>query len=160
MNRKHGPSTLLLAAFVATLVAAGPAAAGGAAPQVDQDVVPAVQGPVASFLHCLAVVGLTDQQKSDVKGVLEAARPVVEGLVKQVAEDGKSLKALLQATPKDPLAIGTALIKLVDDQKAVKDEFVKVGAGLEALLTADQKAKFQGCLAGIRPAATGDALPE
>ena len=159
MNRNHGTSALLLAALVASLVAAGPAAAGWAAPQIDQTVAPAGQGPIASFLHCLGVVNLTDQQKADAKAVLDAAKPVVEGLVKQVGDDGKALKALLEATPRVPIAIGTALIKLVDDEKAIKDEFVKVGASLEALLTPEQKAKFQGCLAGIKPVATGDTAP-
>jgi Spy/CpxP family protein refolding chaperone len=159
MYRNHRTSSLLLAAVVVAVVAAGPAAAAGlTASQMEPSAAPAHAGPIAAFLHCLGAVGLTDQEKADAKAILEAEKPVLEGLVGQRGADGKSLQALLQATTKDPCAIGNALLKVSADKNAIKDEFVKIGASIEALLTAEQKAKFQGCIAGIRgPSATGEA---
>jgi Spy/CpxP family protein refolding chaperone len=160
MHRNFWTSSLLLAAVVAALIAAvaGPATAGLTAPPMEPGVAPAVPGPIAAFLHCLGVVGLTDQQKADAKAILEAEKPVLEGLVGQRTDDGKSLQGLLQAATKDPCAIGSALLKVTADEKAIKDEFVKIGTSLEALLTAEQKVRFQGCIAGTRAlSATGDA---
>ena len=157
MNKK-APALALLAILVALLVPAAPAAAAAPAPPVDPQAIAALPGPIASFLHCLAVVGLTDQQKADTKAILEASRPVIEGLAAQLAADAKSLKVLVDAG-KDPCAIGAAVLKVGADEKALKDAFVKIGTSIEALLTAEQKAKFQGCLAGIRPPAAASADP-
>lgn len=147
MNRK--PTFALLAVLLALVVTAGQAPAASIAPPVDPEAVATAAGPIASFLRCLGVVGPTDQQKADTKAILEASRPVIEGLVAQLAADAKSLKALVDAG-KDPCAIGAALLKVGADEKALKDAFVKIGTSIEALLTPEQKAKFQGCLAGIK----------
>jgi Spy/CpxP family protein refolding chaperone len=157
MNRKI-PAFALLTVLLALLVPAGQAAATTTAPAVDPEATATAAGPIASFLRCLGVVGLTDQQKADTKAILEAAKPAIEGLVAQLAADGKALKALVDAG-KDPCAIGAAVLKVGADEKALKAAFVKIGTSIEALLTLEQKAKFQGCLAGLRPPTAASTDP-
>ena len=149
-------STALLLAFAVpatTALGADHQLAGDLAAAVPG---PAIPDPIRAFLHCLGAVGLSDQQKADAKTILEAGKPVLEGLHQQVVADRKAVADLLGTGSPDPCAVGSAVLRVGADRKAVKDELVKIGASLEALLTADQKTKFEGCLAGTK---VGTATP-
>ena len=120
----------------------------------------APKGPVATYLRCLGVVGLTDAQKADVKALLEAAKPKLDALHATRKADREALRAAITATTPDPCAIGAALLKVEADTKAIGAELKTLFTAIEALLTPEQKAKLAGCLEAPKPNADGDDDPE
>ncbi len=128
---------------LATVLAAGPA------PAAD----PAAGGGrghdrIGALLHCLRVIGLSDAQKDSIKAVLEAEKPVVQGLVEQLKTDHDALETAAQANPPKPCDIGTAFLTVKSSREALKAEFEKIRREVGAILTAEQRAKLEGCLAG------------
>lgn len=112
------------------------------------------------FLGCLKILGLSDQQKTDIKAVLEAEKTVVQGLVETLRTDREALRALLEGGSTDGCAIGNAVLKVKADHEALKAERGKILASVEALLTPEQKAKFEGCLQGPGAQPTPQAATE
>lgn len=112
------------------------------------------------FLKCLTILGLSDAQKAEIRQILETAKPVLQGLHETLKTDAQALKAALEATPPDPCAIGTALLKVKTDRTAIKAELETVKTNVEAVLTPEQKAKFEGCLHAPPRAATTAADEE
>jgi len=141
-------AALTLALVAPPLLAAGPGAppagATAAGPQ-------APKGPLAGYLRCLGVVGLTETQKADVKAILEAAKPGLDALHATLKADREALRAAITATNPDPCAIGTAVLKVETDLEAIGEALKEVRSDIEALLTAEQKAKLEGCLKAPRP---------
>ncbi len=135
------PAVAALALAAAPLLAADPPAGPPRGPQ----------GPVAAYLRCLGVTGLTETQKADVKALLEAARPGMEALHATLKTDRDALRAAVTAATPEPCAVGTALLKVEADLKAIGDEAKELRTAIEALLTAEQKAKLEGCLKAPRP---------
>lgn len=109
------------------------------------------KGPLAGYLRCLGVVGLTDTQKADVRALLEAAKPGLDALRATLKADREALRAAVVATPPDPCAVGTAFLKVDADVKAIGDARKDLRTAIEALLTPEQKAKLEGCLRAPRP---------
>lgn len=120
----------------------------------------APKGPLAGYLACLRIVDLTDAQKADVKAIVEAARPKLDALHATLKTDREALRAAVTATTPDPCSIGTALLKVEADQKAIGDELKAVRTAIEALLTPEQKAKLDGCLKAPRQDAAEEESPE
>ncbi|HMM34364.1 MAG TPA: Spy/CpxP family protein refolding chaperone, partial [Thermoanaerobaculia bacterium] len=114
------------------------------------------QGPLAGYLRCLGIVGLTDAQKADVKSLLEAAKPEMEALREALKADRATLRTALAATPPDPCAVGTALLEVEADVKAIRESTKELRTAIEALLTPVQKAKLEGCLKAPRPNGPAD----
>jgi protein CpxP len=141
-------AALALALVAAPLLAAGPAGPPPAAGQGPQQ---GPQGPLAGYLRCLGVVGLTDAQKADVKGILEAAKPGLDALHATLKTDREAVRAAITAATPDPCAIGRAVLKVEADLKAIGDELARVRTAIEALLTPEQKAKLEGCLKAPKP---------
>lgn len=117
---------------------------------------PGPQGPLAGYLRCLGIVGLTDAQKADVRGLLEAAKPRMETLREALKGDRAALRAALAATPPDPCAVGGAALKVETDLEAIREATKELRTAIEALLTAEQKAKLEGCLKAPRPNGPSD----
>lgn len=150
---KHSLRTTLVpvaAALALALVATPLLAAGPSAPPAGAAVQPP-KGPLAGYLRCLGIVGLTDEQKADVKGILEAARPALDALHETLKADREALKAAVTAPAPDACSAGAALLKVDADKKAIGEELGKVRAAIEALLTPEQKAKLEGCLKAPKP---------
>lgn len=149
---KHSLRTTLVpvaAALALALVAAPLLAIGPSAPPAGATV-QHPRGPLAGYLRCLGIVGLTDDQKADVKGILEAARPALEALHATRKADREALEAAVAAPTPDPCAVGAAFLKVAADRKAIGEELAKVRGAIEALLTPEQKAKLEGCLKAPR----------
>jgi Spy/CpxP family protein refolding chaperone len=107
-------------------------------------------GRKSNLQKCLTVVELTDAQKTQVQAVMEAARPELEALHEKMVADRQALRSAIEATPKDSCAIGTAFVQVEADRKAIRSERDEVRAAVLALLTAEQKAKLEGCLEAPR----------
>ena len=139
------------AALALALVTAPLLAAEGPAGQA-----PGPQGPLAGYLRCLGVAGLSDTQKADVRAILEAAKPGMEALHATLKADREALRAAVTATTPDPCVVGAAFLKVEADVKAIGEEVKEIRTAIEALLTAEQKAKLEGCLKAPRPHAEED----
>jgi Spy/CpxP family protein refolding chaperone len=139
-------AALALALVAAPLLAVDPPAGGAPGPK----------GPLGGYLRCLAVVGLTDVQKADVKALLEAEKPKMDALLATLKTDREALRAAVTATTPDPCKVGAALLKVEADVKAIGEELKTLRAAIEALLTSEQKAKLEGCLKAPRPNADED----
>ena len=103
-------------------------------------------GPPNPLLRCLQIVNLSEDQKTQVKGILDAAAPTLKALHETLATDRQALKTAIDAVPQDACAIGNAFIKVQGDEKAIRTELDKVKAAIEAILTPEQKSKLAGCL--------------
>jgi Spy/CpxP family protein refolding chaperone len=133
-------------------VAAALALALVAAPLLAVDAPAAApKGPLAGYLRCLGIVGLTDVQKADVRALLEAAKPEMETLRAALRTDREALKTALGAASPDPCLVGAAFLKVEADRKAIHEATVELRTAIEALRTAEQKAKLEGCLRAPRP---------
>jgi Spy/CpxP family protein refolding chaperone len=97
------------------------------------------------LLRCLRGVDLSDSQKTDIKAILDAAKPALQA-------DGQAIRAARQklnadydagvsasVLGQDYLNVRTAVTKLQDDASAVKDQVL-------GKLTPDQKTAAQTCL--------------
>lgn len=149
MNRMSKLQAAAASGLAAILLFASPA------PAADPDA--ARGGRLGELMHCLSVIGLSDAQKAEVRAVLEAEKPIVEGLLQQLKTDHDALEAALAANPPNGCDVGTAFLKVHADGEALKAEFAKIKSSIGAILTADQRARLEGCLAGKTPPRSGSA---
>ena len=143
------PALAMAAALVLAGVPAAPALAADAP-------APAHPNGPGGILKCLRVVDLTDQQKADIKAILEGEKDTLKGLHEAIVADRDALKALFDSENPDPCQVGTAVLKLHADRGAMRDEIAKIRSNVEALLTPEQKAKLAGCLAILHGDAPAD----
>jgi Spy/CpxP family protein refolding chaperone len=149
---KHSKSFIISAALSLLIAAPAALAQTASAPR---------PGP---FLRCLSILGLSDAQKADIKLVVETAKPALQGLGQTLKTDAQALKAALEQNPPDGCVIGADLLRVHADKAAIRTELETIKTNVEAVLTAEQKAKFEGCLQAHRPpvaaavAAEADAL--
>lgn len=152
MKHSSGSNLVPVAAALALVLVAGPLLALDAPPGPP----PGPQGPLAGYLRCLGIVGLTDAQKADVRSLLEAAKPGMEALRESLKADRAALRTALAANPPDPCAVGAALLEVEADVKAIREATKELRTAIEALLTPEQKAKLEGCLKAPRPNGPAD----
>jgi Spy/CpxP family protein refolding chaperone len=96
--------------------------------------------------ECLSILGLSDQQKTEIAGILEAAKPTVEADVAAVHTARQTLRAALEAVPPDACAIGGDAIAVKAAVTTLRAERDAVRAQIVATLDPDQASRFQGCL--------------
>lgn len=144
----------------ALAVAAALLVALSAAPAWAADPPQAPRGPIGHLLKCLSIVDLTDAQKAEIRTILETEKPVMQGLLQQLKTDAEALRAAIEATPQDPCAIGSALLKVGADKSAIRAELQAVKASVEAVLTPEQVARLNGCLQAPKGAAEEAAAYE
>ena len=124
----------------------------------------AAAGPAADldalgrFLHCLRVIDLTDAQKTAIQNFIEGEKPTLQSLHDTLQADQKTLQTDTNAVPPDPCKIGNDVLKVKADGDAIAAEFDKIKAFIEGQLTAEQKARFDGCLQGIKPPTAAGAV--
>jgi periplasmic protein CpxP/Spy len=116
---------------------------------------PDKRGPKSHLQKCLTIVQLTDAQKTQVRSIMETARPKLEVLRQTMASDRQALRAAVEATPQDACAIGAAFVKVQGSKTAIRSEHEAVRAAVQALLTPEQQARLEGCLQAPR----GDGPP-
>lgn len=113
--------------------------------------------------ECLSILDLSDAQKAQIQGILEAAAPAIQADVDAVKMARETLKAALEANPPDACAIGADALALKSARETLHAERESVLQQVEATLSPDQVARLEGCLAAPwRDAAAGgspDAPP-
>jgi Spy/CpxP family protein refolding chaperone len=118
---------------------------------------PAVRHPFLRhhLRECLAILDLSDQQKTDIQAVFDAARPTLESDVAAVRAARQTLEAAVQANPPDACAIGTDVLALKTAREILSAERESVRDQVFAILTPEQQMRLQGCLDAPWP----DAAP-
>jgi Spy/CpxP family protein refolding chaperone len=110
---------------------------------------------------CLSILDLTDQQKTDIQGILEAARPAVEADVAAVHAARQTLRAAVDAVPPDACTIGNDFLVVKAAVATLRAARGAVRNQVLATLTPDQQSRLQGCLEAPRPeAAAADETAE
>lgn len=115
--------------------------------------------PGRGLRAALATLDLTDDQKTKVKELLESERPRYEALRQEGRAKREALRTAAGAAAPDPAAVGTAFLGVQAHRKAVRAERDSSRQKLEALLTAEQRAKLEGWRDAHRQMRHGAAGP-
>lgn len=123
---------------------------------------PAVRAPGhRHWRECLSILDLNDQQKTDIAGVLEAAKPTVEADLAAIHAARQTFRADLEAVPPDACAIGADALAVKAAVATLRAERDAVRAQIVATLSPEQQSRFQGCLDAPRlEAAVADETGE
>ncbi|HUM01526.1 MAG TPA: periplasmic heavy metal sensor [Thermoanaerobaculia bacterium] len=151
------PVTGLLA--LALVVGLGTAVASSAEP-----VGPGGRGPGGHgrpFLRALrgglATVGLTDDQRTKIRSILESKKDGVQTLALKTRTDARALHDLASAPRPDTAAVGAAFLKVQADREAVRGTAENVLGEIRTVLTSEQQTKLDGYLAALRQMRRGRA---
>jgi Spy/CpxP family protein refolding chaperone len=115
--------------------------------------------PLADFIHCLRVLNLTEAEKTAIRQFIDGEKPTLQSLHETLKTDRQSLKADASAVPPDPCKVGADFLKVVSDRQAIRAELDKIKDFIESQLTAEQKARFEGCLEGPRSSTASGTNP-
>ncbi len=115
--------------------------------------------PGRGLRAALATLELTDDQKAKVKDLLESERTRYEALRQEGRAKREALRTAGGAAAPDPAAVGTAFLGVQAHRKAVRAERETSRQKLEALLTAEQRAKLEGWRDAHRQMRRGAAGP-
>lgn len=110
-------------------------------------------------LHeCLAILNLTDGEKTDVESVLTAAQPAVLADVAAVQSARQALKAALESAAPDACTVGADALAVKSARESLRTERQTILNQILAVLQPDQQSRLQGCLDAPFPdgAAGGD----
>ncbi|MGH9367124.1 MAG: Spy/CpxP family protein refolding chaperone [Thermoanaerobaculia bacterium] len=97
------------------------------------------------FVECLSILGLSEEQRSQIRGVLEAARPAFQAAREGVRAAREKLDSDVAAgagaclVGEDYLALRAAVEALRGELTSIRDEVL-------SKLTPEQAAKLAGCL--------------
>lgn len=103
-------------------------------------------GGLKRFKSCLTILDLQPDQKSDIRSILEAAKPALEADHAAVRADREKLREDVNASPVDPCLVGTDFLAVRADAKKLRDQILSVIDQIKSKLTPDQNAKLEGCL--------------
>lgn len=125
-----------------------------------QDAAPPTAGhpSLRHRLHeCLAILDLTDDQKTGIENVLAAAKPTVQADVAAVKTARQTLKTDLEAGSPNACTIGTDALALKSARETLRTERQTILNLILAILRPDQQSRLQGCLDAPFPDATTGA---
>jgi Spy/CpxP family protein refolding chaperone len=107
---------------------------------------------------CISILDLSDQQKSDIAAILEAAKPTVQADVDAVRAARETLRAALDVVPPDACAIGSDALAVKAAVATLRADRDAVRSQVLATLTPDEQSRLQGCLDA--PRAEASAMDE
>lgn len=105
--------------------------------------------------ECLAIVDLTDAEKTSIQAILEAAAPTLQADAVAVEAARQTLKTALEANPADACAVGADALALKSARETLRTERQSVLQQVEAALQPDQVSRLEGCLAAPFASTTG-----
>jgi Spy/CpxP family protein refolding chaperone len=112
---------------------------------------------IGPLLRCLSILDLTDQQKADIRAIVEAAKPSLQADAAAVRTARQKLQEDLSSPSIDPCVVGQDFLALQGNLAELRADLASVRDQIEAKLTADQKAKLEGCLQAVLAAASSEA---
>jgi Spy/CpxP family protein refolding chaperone len=114
---------------------------------------------VAALTPCMLVVNLTPAQRTQIQGILVAAQPVFEQLGNRIEADQAALDAAAGAASPDACAIGNAYLQRQTSFRALELQVRLVRNQIEPILTADQRARLEGCISAVTGLLPGGTRP-
>jgi Spy/CpxP family protein refolding chaperone len=105
---------------------------------------------LAHVRECLSILDLSDQQKEEIRGILEAARPGIQADARTVRASREKLRADAGATDADACLVGQDFLALRDGLEVLRADLQSVRDQVAATLTPEQRAKLEGCLQAPR----------
>jgi Spy/CpxP family protein refolding chaperone len=143
MKTARNSSLILTAALVAGSLVATCALAMPAGPP---------RGPAAARVAraAFARLGLTDQQKQQLRTVREQYRPSIGSLRAQAQADRAALRAAMTAQTPDPSAVGNAALKLRQDRESLRAQMKSMRGAVLEVLTPEQRAQLKGYMEAWR----------
>jgi Spy/CpxP family protein refolding chaperone len=109
------------------------------------------------LLRCLSILDLTDQQKADIRAILEAAKASLQTDADAVRTARQKLQEDLNGASIDPCVIGQDFLALHGNLEKLRADLASVRGQIEAKLRADQIAKLEGCLQAVLATAGAEA---
>lgn len=100
--------------------------------------------PGRGLRAALATLDLSSEQKVKVEELFEAEKARFETLRQEGRTARQALRAAAGAQSPDPATVGSAFLRLRAHREAVKAERESTRGRLEALLTAEQRARLEG----------------
>ena len=119
---------------------------GVTVPVFAQEARQTIRPPRHRFVRCLSILDLTEDQKTQIAGFLEAARPELEADVAAVRAAYETLEASLQAQPPDACQIGTDALALQSARQTLIAARQALRDQITAILTPDQQSRFEVCI--------------
>ena len=118
-------------------------------------------GRLAQVRECLSILDLNDQQKVEIRGILEAAWPGIQADAKAARASREKLRADAGAATVDACLVGQDFLGLRASLETLRADVQSVREQVAATLTPDQKSKLEGCLQAPRAdsAAEDEAEP-
>ena len=104
---------------------------------------PATLGP------CMVLLNLPPAEQTQIQQILSAEQPTLDTLGNQLRTDQSTLSAAAALGSGNACNIGTAYLKVDSDQAAITAELTSIKTKVEAVLTPDEKARLDGCLAAL-----------
>jgi Spy/CpxP family protein refolding chaperone len=106
--------------------------------------------PGRGIRAALASLDLTDDQKEKLKELRESERPKYEALRLEGRTAREALRTTAASGTPDPATVGAAYLRVDAHRKAMRAERESTRQKLEALLTAEQRAKLEGWMTAHR----------
>jgi len=167
MNTPSQPMNRTRALVIAALAAAGLAAVAVQAATSSDATPPAAHGhwhhhgPGARFMHVLKQLNLSAEQKTQIKGILTAAKPQFQGLRESMRSNHEALAAAAPTDAGYPALLATEkanAAKRIEEMSAVKTQIYAVLSAeqikqIPQIIAAD-KAKWQERRQNSAPQAT------
>jgi Spy/CpxP family protein refolding chaperone len=135
---------------------------GVIAPAFAQEARTAIRPSRHRFVRCLAILDLSAEQRTQIMGLIEAARPGLEADLAALRAAGEALRASLEADPPDACQIGNDALAVQAARETLIAAREALRAQITAVLTPEQQTRFEGCLdfSWVGTDALDDLLPE
>ena len=149
--RNSGKAWALVGILLAGLLAAGPALAQQAGEHRPSLLTPEDRAATAQiFWHrAQARVGLTDQQVTDIRTLLDAQRATARTNAQSLMAARKQLRTLLEQQTPAPTAIQAMATQIKTQQAALFDARLQAHLALRAKLTPEQWQQWQALRKGM-----------
>ena len=99
-------------------------------------------GMGGGILRGLSRLDLTEDQKAEVRRIMDARRPTFEALHAKIEADGRALREAADGSAPDPAVVGAAYLRVHADREALRAEKQAAMEQVRSILTAEQKERL------------------
>jgi protein CpxP len=99
-------------------------------------------GMGGGIMRGLSRLDLTEDQKAEVRRIMDARRATFEALHARMEADAKALREAADGSSPDPAAVGAAYLRVRADREALRAEKQAAMEQVRSILTAEQKERL------------------
>jgi periplasmic protein CpxP/Spy len=99
-------------------------------------------GMGGGILRGLSRLNLTDDQKAEVRRIMDARRATFEALHAKIDADAQALREAADGSSPDPAVVGAAYLRVHADRKALRAEKQAAMDQVRSILTPEQKERL------------------